>query len=267
MTKTRTGVRNPECYAEALTDCSDKLSREHCLTESVLKAIALDDEIEVEGLAWQVAGTSKDVGTKGLASWILCDRHNSALSGADATALRLFKTIEGILLNFGEERNEQHHINGDEFERWMLRTLCGFAVAKLLVDPQGEKIVGWKAPLEWLEIIFEGRRFPPSCGMYLLNTDQGKPVHQSPKLLRLASLTGPDKNIWGLRMWLFQLEILLIMDTSPCQGFHNVGIYQPKAISYFDDLKTKAVVFDWQHGAGGEDFPIRIVKLPDETGS
>src|SRR5216683_7087127 len=93
MTTVRTGLRNPHCYAQALADCSDVRSREHYLTESVLKAIALADEIEVEGLAWQGSGYSKVVGTKRLASWILCKRHNEALSGLDSTALHLFQTI------------------------------------------------------------------------------------------------------------------------------------------------------------------------------
>jgi hypothetical protein len=53
MTTERTGLENPGCSAQPLADCCARLSREHYMTESLLKAIALDDEIEVEGLAWQ----------------------------------------------------------------------------------------------------------------------------------------------------------------------------------------------------------------------
>jgi hypothetical protein len=60
MTTEKTGLRNPGCYAQALADCCDTLSREHYMTESLLKAIALDDEIEVEGAG--VAGGRKQQG-------------------------------------------------------------------------------------------------------------------------------------------------------------------------------------------------------------
>lgn len=96
MTTERTGLQNPGCYAQALADCSKKLTNEHTLSESVLKAVALADEIEIEGLAWLHDGKSKIVGTKALTARILCERHNSAMSDFDSTALRLFQTLEGI---------------------------------------------------------------------------------------------------------------------------------------------------------------------------
>ena len=191
MTTEPTGLRNPGCYAKALADCCPTLSREHYMTESLLKAIALDDKIEVEGLAWQGAEKSKVISTKRLTKWMLCQRHNSALSRFDATATRLFQTVEAIHLNFGEDRDEQHHINGDEVERWMLKTLCGYAVAELLTDSQGVKISGCQPPLPWLEILFQGNSFTLPSGLHIVYPTHGKLIHTTPKMVRTAALVGP----------------------------------------------------------------------------
>ena len=234
------------------------------MTESVLKAIALDNEIEVEGLAWQYPGLSRVIGTKRLVSKILCKRHNEALSGLDATALRLFKVMEEIEVNFGVDRDEEYQINRDEIERWLLKTLCGYGTAELFVDPQGKKIAGWKPPKEWLEILFQGKPFPPECGMYISYADQGKPLLQTAKLLQLTSLSGPNKELWGLRMWLFQVEFLLIMDTRlrhTAERFFDVSEYRPPAIVYYDDVKKKTVLLGGQNAPEKNVFLIRMVKI------
>jgi hypothetical protein len=188
---------------------------------------------------------------------------------ADATALRLFQTIEGIHLNFGEDREEQHHIDGDEFEQWMLKTLCGYAVAELLRDGQGGKIVGWQPPLGWLEILFLAKPFIPPRGLHILYPTHGKPIHTTRKMVRLATLTSPNKVIYGLRLWLLEQEIALLMD-NPLQhaprGLLKVEDYRPTkyrpaALAYFDSAKMKAVLFDWQTGPANGPFRIQMVKV------
>jgi len=244
------------------------------MTESLLKAIALDDEIEVVGLPWLKPANSKVVGTNALTARILCVRHNTALSGLDATALRFFQTIEQIHANFGEDLSHQHPINGDEFERWLLKTLCGFAVAGMFVDAHGEKIVGWKAPLGWLEILFQGKPFPLGCGLHIVYPTHGKLIHTTPQLLRLAALTSPTNEIYGLRMWVFEQQIALLMgnplDHAPAGLLnlqdHQPTDYRPAAIAYFDDVKTKAITFDWQTGPANKPFRIQMLRLADTTG-
>jgi hypothetical protein len=275
MTTERTGLRNPGCYARALADCCPKMSREHCMTEALLKAIALDDEIEVEGLVWLGTEKSKVLPTKRLTKWMLCKRHNEALSKFDVTVTRLFQTVEAIHLNFGEDRDEQHQISGDAFERWMLKTLCGYAVAELFIDAQGEQIVGWEPPVEWLEILFQGKPFTPPCGLHVVVPTHGKPIHTTRKLVRVAALTGANKEIYGLRLWLLEQEIALLMG-NPLQhapeGLLKVEdykptLYRPAAIAYCDAVKSKAVVFDWQTGPANGPFQIQMVKVSDLPGS
>jgi hypothetical protein len=206
---------------------------------------------------------------------MLCKRHNSALSDFDATATRLFQTIESIHLNFGEDRDEQHHINGDALERWMLKTLCGYAVAELLTDSQGEKISGWQPPLAWLEILFQGNPFTPPYGLHIVYPTHGKPIHTTPKMVRVAALTGPNKEIYGLRLWVLEQQLALLMD-NPLQHApegplkiedHQPTEYRPEGISYFDDVKAKTVFFDWQTGPANKPFRIQMVKVSDLAGS
>lgn len=141
----------------------------------------------------------------------------------------------------------------------MLKVLCGYAVAEMLINSQREKILGWKPSLEWLEIVFEGKKFPFACGIYLATTgnELKPPVQVTRKALRLASRS-PNDNIFGLRMWLFEIEFFLNMDPSYCQS--DDIKYLPAGISYFDETKTKAVIFD---GFSGPVCHFKLMDSPD----
>jgi hypothetical protein len=68
---------------------------------------------------------------------------------------------------------------------------------------------------------------------------------QERKLLPLTSLIGRNKEVWGHGR----------------ERFLDVSDYRRPAIAHFDNLKTKAVAFDWQPASVGKVFPSRIVKL------
>ncbi len=52
----------------------------------------IGDPITVGGFPW-LGGKEKTLATKGLTSKILCDRHNSALSGLDEVGIRFFEKL------------------------------------------------------------------------------------------------------------------------------------------------------------------------------
>jgi hypothetical protein len=91
-----TGFRHPRCYASVDADCSTKISREHFISASLLRKLELYKKAKIAGLAWQEPESFDLVPVKGLASNILCERHNSSLSSRDgliddfATAIRAF---------------------------------------------------------------------------------------------------------------------------------------------------------------------------------
>ena len=129
----------------------------------------IGDPITVGGFPW-LAGAVRAVATRGLTAKILCDRHNSALSGMDQVGIRLFEAIdptrpEGVATT-GTAGRQVSLFRGEMIELWMLKILCGLIVSENAVDRHGTKI-GVPLPPVLLRILFGYEPMPPGWGMYL----------------------------------------------------------------------------------------------------
>ena len=118
----KTEFSNPRCYARALHDCTRKMSREHFISESVLKIIEVPNKgMTISGPNWLTEGEERNISLASLTSKVLCERHNAALSPLDGVGKRFFEYIMR-----GIEQSDILMINGYEVERWMLKLLCGY---------------------------------------------------------------------------------------------------------------------------------------------
>jgi hypothetical protein len=71
------GYAHPKCYLRHTNDCDRKLSKEHYISEAVLK---VTKTFGLNGLPWQDPnGEVINYGTRSLTSHILCERHNKAV--------------------------------------------------------------------------------------------------------------------------------------------------------------------------------------------
>ncbi|WP_140794205.1 hypothetical protein [Myxococcus xanthus] len=94
---------------------------------------------------------------------VLCEAHNSALSPFDTIGDRLC----ALLLKAGRSSQKPGTtaglFNGEDLERWFLKTLCGVTAM--------ERAVGgatWQAPKPWLESLFKIQESMPSgAGLWL----------------------------------------------------------------------------------------------------
>ena len=167
MHRARTGRSNRRCYAAPLGDCSSTISREHYITEGVLKLIG--DPITVGGFPW-LAGKEKTLATKGLTSKILCDRHNSALSGLDEVGIRFFEKLRAA--RFEKPPSDlvvcaqTYLFRGEMVELWILKILCGLLMSGNAKDRGGETIKV-NLPRTWLGILFDHQPMPPGGGIYM----------------------------------------------------------------------------------------------------
>jgi hypothetical protein len=162
-----TGRRNQACYASTLGGCSKSISREHYITEGVLKLIG--DPITVEGFPWQSGGV-KTIGTNALTSKILCERHNTALSGLDQVGIRFFDKLRAA--RFEQPPSESvvssqtSLFRGEMIELWMLKVLCGLVVSGNAPDRNGSPI-GVDLPSAWLGILFGHQPMPVAWGLWM----------------------------------------------------------------------------------------------------
>jgi hypothetical protein len=150
------------CYARELGGCSDQPSREHYLSRSVLKLIG--DTPIVEGLPGVPSGQRIGIGS--LASKIMCDKHNSALSALDAAAARLFGAVQRFDADLRDTTNpatDSERLSGTKIERWLLKVGFGLAAAN--------ERTGRAQPIRdrgrMLRVLFGSGSWPRSWGMYV----------------------------------------------------------------------------------------------------
>ena len=57
-------------------------------------------------------------------------------------------------------------VDGDLFERWMLKALCGGLFSGNMRADGGRKLKGVEPPLDWLGMLYGGEQFPERFGLY-----------------------------------------------------------------------------------------------------
>lgn len=120
-----------KCWANTLSRCGDKLTREHYVSESLWEGTSID----VVGLPW-CRNEAKRIGLGSLTAHILCDKHNNDLSPLDEAASKAFKTLTAmtILTNARTKKparkwkRVRYEIDGPLLERWFLKTAVNLSI-------------------------------------------------------------------------------------------------------------------------------------------
>lgn len=235
--QTRTALE--ACYASPLQDCSDGISREHFLSESILNRLNRNKNLTVSGFSWQTA-QEQVLPPNAIAANILCERHNSTLSPLDAMAVRLF---EALSQKGTKEKAEKslHLINGHDVERWLLKVLCGLAASGNL---EPERAVDLDIPRSWLEILFSQREFPNGWGLYVCNQVGHK--FGGPHGIAIKAISNLN-HITGLGVEVCGYELVLSMSGFQERRFDNRSfVYRPFEFYANSPLFEKSIVFSWQ---------------------
>lgn len=235
-----TGTFVPACYAARLADCSLKLSREHFVSECLLDELNRDNDLRVSGLRWQEAGQEKVLSPNALASKILCDRHNSALSPLDAIAANLFGAFneKGAA---GSGRQLLHLFSGHDLERWLLKILCGLVYSKSLSISDETNV---SIPKHWLQILFGFSDFPEGQGLYVCTV----PGHRfvGPFGMKLQPIGG-SAGLSGIGVWVCGYELILSMSGFPSRTFDGRTLaYRPLELYATGPAFEKSIIFSWQ---------------------
>jgi hypothetical protein len=167
--------KHPKCFASDMADCSTKISREHFISHSLIREIEKTyvpgERMQVGGFPWQTPGQLQEVSPSSLASKVLCERHNSALSPLDSVGGSFFRAFHQIHYEFHSNPTPRLYylFNGHDVERWLLKTLCGVIASGSTNNVPRRN----RPPKDYLACLFQGERLPSSWGLYLL-TQGGK---------------------------------------------------------------------------------------------
>jgi hypothetical protein len=231
-----------ECYAASLADCESKLSREHYISEALLKHLNRTNDLRVSGLAW--TGTEYRVlPPRALASKILCERHNSALSGLDALAVRFFGAFDEESI-VGASNELLYLFSGHDIERWILKILCGLLSSRnLMLDGIPREPV----PRKWLEILFGDADFGDGAGLYLCK-QPGYLMEGEPGL-KMRAIAGHGQ-VTGIALWACSYEFILSTVGFPSRQFDGRKVvYRPMELHSTSEDFEKSVLFSWEGAA------------------
>lgn len=202
-----------ECWAEVLGDCSEKLTREHIITEGVF----LSPEVKVKGLAWCL-DDFKVIGLTNLVRKNLCSFHNSSLSDTDIAAIDLRRAICDSLQLSDIRSNAapqdwaiaEFSIDGRRLERWFLKTLLSDAFGgQFLISSTGVRPGEIPAPLVRAAFGHQplGER---RAGMYLMGAPG--PAVEVREGVTFTTFTGKSGRLEGARFWFWGLRFVLVLD-------------------------------------------------------
>ena len=238
----------PKCWASCLGGCSDKISREHTITQ----AMFLDKEIEVSGMPWCVE--PKKIGLANLTAKVLCVVHNSALSPLDQEAVKFAEALRESfrLLQVRHSLKPRRWtftkflIDGPRMERWFLKTLINVAYHT-------------DSPIEdnsLVEIAFGKKSFEPHAGLYGVYDPPEK--RQLFDGISLNALTVRNRMVGATFSFLGFRLLLYLDEKGPRLPFMKIGTasgetsevieptYHPVGISYTAGKGiSHAVVFRW----------------------
>src|ERR1035438_2904312 len=93
--KMQTSFANPGCYARSLGRCSQQISREHYVSDKVLRVVSLGEpSVLVSNLHFQQPNMPERKGIRSLVAKVLCSKHNSDLSPFDVAGFSLISGMD-----------------------------------------------------------------------------------------------------------------------------------------------------------------------------
>jgi hypothetical protein len=236
---TTTGFAHPRCYANSDRDCSETISKEHFISENLLRRIELDGLSKVAGLAWQPPQTFTRIATKSLASNILCERHNSRLGHLDSMVGRFVDEVQAI--DRGKlPAGKSIRIDGRDLERWMLKCLIGMTFSGNIKN---------QLKPECLELLFQRLLWPDAWGLYF-DTNNQKIYHTD--AIRIETMTTSDGLILAAKFFLQGLPFTLLFGRPDGPW----GIWRPARIVFqFPSVQTKLIV-RWKGPSSGKTIQL-----------
>lgn len=147
-----------KCFLHGYGPCHGKMTGEHYISQAVLKLISPKGAVQIGGLPWQEPDQLKNVGVGALTANVLCEPHNSGLTGLDAAAKEFFKTLNDIDKT-PEQVPGDVSVDGPAIERWLLKIVCGLVA--------GPGIANGKVRDSWKSIL-TGGAWPEGWGMYVM---------------------------------------------------------------------------------------------------
>lgn len=234
----QTGFSHPDCYLLHTEDCSTKMSDEHYVSETVLKAV--DNVLKITGVPWLRPGESKKIPASSFYRKILCIRHNKAFSHIDAQGGRFVKWIKMLCNSSISPLHPLTIFNGLDIERWLLKTFWGLLFSAILQVAPGKTIKKVKNTPRMVDLLFG--RIPDKWGRGLWVRTDPKLAVDTQLSLSVSPVSKPGTNqLFGFTLNIFGFDFLY--STAPINV--ETSVFRPSEIIFERHKSVSKIILSW----------------------
>lgn len=247
----RTDQAEDGCYAAPLRDCKGGLTKEHYISRTLLRQ--LGSKFRIYGVPW-ATDEGAPASPESLTSRILCERHNSVLSGLDTAAGELFS----LLADFRRNRHEGDLLlAGEDIERWILKVLLGTLNAGVVTRHDDMATRDIQPPLWILEILYGETPIRDGWGLWVSLNPGG-----DASALQFNPNSYPPEHelagqVWGATVHLVGINFTFAMKRVQLTTGADTMFYRPPFIG----LSGKArLLLSWERGSGKTGFVLDALR-------
>lgn len=258
-----TGHSNPSCYLGGTGNCSEGLSREHYVSEGILRRFT---KLRISGMPWQKSGDKIFLPSKALAAKILCERHNNALAPIDDAGARAFdeliKSADYALRQKHEGRIRYALLSGHGLELWTYKLMAGVYFGGI-ASANGSKLRDTVGVLhdELTQTLTEGKL--SHQGGLFITQNIGQVSRDEIAVAPLLSADGKMQVGVGLKFGPLTFETVLI--DPQLKGAHLERMRtrkRPHAIDFSGPARDARVLLTWPNTTGAFNR-IGLTIVPD----
>lgn len=246
LSKPDNTLANEGCYLNQTSSCRGKISNEHLVSQAVLKVIQAK-QLTASGLPWQ-RESPMNIGLNTLVANCLCEFHNNALSPLDTAAGQFFEALQ-LVDTDQSGAGFQILVSGHDLERWLLKTLFGFAYSKSLVNNGQPLLPTFHSMIDPISLLENPASWPASTGIYFIQNVGDKVTRNDEFALAPISMRETNELI-GMKISVQGLVFdLLLVPREITQSTNAPGAYRPGSLSFTYKDHQNQVLISWADDA------------------
>jgi hypothetical protein len=226
-----------------LGSCDGKISGEHLFSHSIMLLLKADGDFSISGVPWLAEGQTKIFPPRTLTANCLCQKHNSALSRLDDTALYFFTALKSCLDR--EAQSARYIVSGHDIERWLLKTVKALAASKNLARGRQWLSGAFASDVQVLDMLDDPTNWPEGAGLYcVMKTGEKTENHNR---FQLQPYTNQNDEISGLAVNILGLTFILMLVTPDMATTIQLkgARYRPGKISISYPSSTNDIAISW----------------------
>jgi len=216
--------------------------------------MATKGPIHLSGPPWLPPGDRKILAPNAIASKVLCKRHNELLSPLDALGTRFFASIPDLLEQPKHENEHRFFFYGRDFERWMLKVMCGVICARY-VSGRSMPPLEWQPTIELLKVLLLGETLSQPAGLYF-DENVGTVINLRPRVE--VTLFADGQKPQGIALALHGLRFFLALD-SPRKAFLEAAKYRPNELRFKTPQGRTSLLFYWDESHCAATAELKVV--------